>query len=313
MVELTRMIVVPMDGSENATRSLDYIDFMFGPKHNLEVNLLYVLPSLPAILTDDPKMRQEEKLRLKSVESKNIQMAERILSEGKKVLVQRGFTEGRIKTAYREKKVGIARDICFWAENKQADAVVISTRGRSRIQAFFMGEISRKLLEYCKVCPVWIVSGVVKSRHVLVALDSSENALRAADHAGFMLAGTECQATLFHAMRDLRRFMPKEVLDEAPELEELWKHKAGEQIAPYMKKARDMLIQAGLSESQVNTKVVDGSRSAAKNILEEAESSKCATIVLGRRGQSGVKEFSMGSVAAKVLEGAGSRTVCIVQ
>ncbi len=52
------------------------------------------------------------------------------------------------------------------------------------------------------------------------------------DHAGFMLAGTECQVTLFHAMRDLGRFMPKEVLDEAPELEELWKQKAGEQIGP---------------------------------------------------------------------------------
>ncbi len=80
-----------------------------------------------------------------------------------------------------------------------------------------------------------------------------------------------------------------------------------------MKKAKDMLIQAGLSESQVNTKVVDGSRSAAKDILEEAESSKCGTIVLGRRGQSGVKEFSMGSVAIRVLEGAGSMTTCIVQ
>lgn len=73
-------------------------------------------------------------------------------------------------------------------------------------------------------------------------------------------AATESQVTLFHAMRDLRRFMPKEVLDEAPELEKLWKQKAGEQIGPYMK-----------------------------------------------------KEFSMGNVATKVLEGAGSMTVCIVQ
>jgi len=90
-----------------------------------------------------------------------------------------------------------------------------------------MGEICRKLLEYCRICPVWIVTGAVKSKGVLIGVDSSENALRAVDHAGFMLAGTESQVTLFHAMRDLRRFMPKEVLDEAPELEELWKQKAG--------------------------------------------------------------------------------------
>lgn len=40
MAELTTMVVVSMDGSQNAMRSLDYVDFMFGPKHHLEVNLL---------------------------------------------------------------------------------------------------------------------------------------------------------------------------------------------------------------------------------------------------------------------------------
>lgn len=105
--------------------------------------------------------------------------------------------------------------------------------------------------------------------------------------------------------------MPKEVLDEAPELEELWKHKAGEQIAPYMKKAKEMLLQAGLKEKQVKTKVVDGSRSAAKDILDEAKSTNCGTIVIGRRGQSAEKEFSMGSVATKVVETA-AMTVSVV-
>jgi nucleotide-binding universal stress UspA family protein len=311
--DLTKMIAIPLDGSKEAMKSIDYVSFLFGPKHNLEVTLLYILPSLPSIIVDDRHLSHQDRLRVKSIEDKNVHMAERILADGKKTLIQRGFRDEQIRTVYQAKKLGIPRDICMWADDRQADGVIISTRGRSRIEVFFMGEVARKLLEYCNICPVWIVSGVVKSKQVLIALDSSENALRAVDHAGFMLSGTECQVTLFHSMRDLRRFMPKEVLKEAPELEELWKQKAGEQIAPYMKKAKDMLIQGGLSESQVNTKVVDGSRSAAKDIVEEAESSKSATILLGRRGQSGVKEFSMGSVATKVLEGARSMTVCVVQ
>ena len=313
MTNVTKMIAVPLDGSQNAMKSIDYISLIFGPKHDLEIILLYVLPSLPSLLVDDRDMGHEDRLKLKSIEDKNVQMAERILGEGKKGFIQKGFRDEKIKTIYKQKKLGIPRDISMWADDTRADAIVISTRGRSRIEAFFMGEVARKLLEYCKICPIWIVSDVVKSNHVLIAVDSSENALRAVDNAGFMLAGTECQVTLFHSMRDLRRFMPKEVLDEAPELEELWKHKAGEQIAPYMKKAKDMLIEAGLSETQVNTKVIDGSRSAAKDILEEAESSKCSTIVLGRLGQSGLKEFFIGSVTTKVLEGARSMTVCIVQ
>jgi nucleotide-binding universal stress UspA family protein len=312
VTDLRKMIAIPLDGSRDAMKSLDYAGLIFGPKHNLEFTLIYVLPALPSILVDDPKISQEERLRLKTINSKNVQMAEHILSAGKKALIQRGFRDERIDTVYKEKKLGIPKDICMWADDRQADAVFISTRGRSRIEAFFMGEVARKLLEYCKTCPVWIVSGMVKSRHVLIAMDSSENALRAVDHAGFLLSGTACQVTLFHSMRDLRRFMPKEVLKEAPELEELWKQKAGQQIGPYMTKAKEMLLEAGLTEKQVRSKVVDGSRSAAKDILDEAKAANCGAIVLGRRGQSAEKEFSMGSVDAKVVETA-AMTVCVVQ
>lgn len=313
MADLRKMIVVPLDGSQNATRSIDYVSFIFTPKHNLEVNLLYVLPSLPPILVKDAAMKREERLRLKAIDKKNTEMAQRILADGKQLLVQKGFGEKQAKTAYAAKKIDIPRDICMWAEDKRADAVFISTRGRSRLQAFFMGEISRKLLEYCTVCPIWIVGGVVRSKRALLAVDSSEGALRAVDHAGFLLSGTECEVTLFHSMRDLRRFMPKEVLEEAPELEALWKQKAGEQIGAFMKKAKEMLIQAGFAENRVNTKIVKGSRSAAKDILKEAKAGKFGTIIMGRRGQSAVKAFLMGSVTAKVLEDSGSMTVCIVQ
>jgi nucleotide-binding universal stress UspA family protein len=174
-----------------------------------------------------------------------------------------------------------------------------------------MGEVSSKLLEYCRVCPVWIVEGKVTSNRVLVAVDSSDNALRAVDHVGFMLAGTDSSVTLFHTMRHLRRFVPKEVLDEAPELEELWKTKAGQEIEPFMKKAKKMLLQAGLKESQITKKVVDGSRSAASDILDEARNNY-GTIVMGRRGLSGVKEFFMGSVSSKVLHGSTSMATWIV-
>jgi nucleotide-binding universal stress UspA family protein len=110
----------------------------------------------------------------------------------------------------------------------------------------------------------------------------------------------------------LRRFLPREIIETAPELEELWQNKAGEQIAPYLKKAKDMLIQAGLSEEKINTRVVDGSRSAAADILEEARSNNYGTIVLGRKGHSGVKEFFMGSITSKVLQDSGGLAVWVV-
>ncbi|UCG14356.1 MAG: universal stress protein [Deltaproteobacteria bacterium] len=312
MDEITKLIVLPVDGSENALRSLDYLNLTYGSKHNLEMTLLYVLPSLPPILDDTKAMERETATKIRKLQNKSIRMAERILAAAKDSVLQKGFDEERIRTVYKKKEVDIARDICTLAENKQADAVLITTRGRSRLEAFFMGEVSSKLLDYCRVCPVWIVEGLVTSKRVLIAVDSSENALRAVDHAGFMLAGTDCEVTLFHTMRHLRRFVPLEVLEEAPELEALWKSKAGEEIAPYMKKAKEMLVAAGLDENQITTKVVDGSRSAANDILEEARSNGYGTIVLGRRGLSGVQEFFMGSVTSKVLQNCAGMAAWIV-
>jgi nucleotide-binding universal stress UspA family protein len=312
MAELTKMLTVPVDGSENALRSLDYLHLIYGNRHNLEVTLKYVLPSLPPILADDRSMDRETATKLKVIENKSIRLAEKILTQAKNHLLQKGFHEERLQTVYKKKESGIAQDICQWVERKRADGVLISSRGRSRLEAFFMGEVSSKLLEYCRVCPVWIVQGQVKANRVLIAVDSSENALRAVDHAGFMLSGTECPVTIFHTMRHLRRFVPQEVLDEAPELEELWKTKAGQEIEPFMKKAEEMLVKAGISESQISKKIVDGSRSAANDILEEARKNDYGTIVMGRRGISGVQEFFMGSVSSKVLQNATGMALWIV-
>ena len=312
MTELSKMVVLPVDGSENALRSLDYIHLLYGSGHNLEVALKYVLPSLPPILADDRSMKRETAMKLKILENKNMRLAEKILSKAKDLLVKKGFKKDLVQTVSRKKDQGIAQDICNWVESKRADSVLISTRGRSRLEAFFMGEVSSKLLEYCRVCPVWIVEGKVTSNRVLVAVDSSDNALRAVDHVGFMLAGTDAPVTLFHTMRHLRRFVPQEVLDEAPELEELWKTKAGQEIEPFMNKAKEMLLQAGLNESQITTKVVDGSRSAASDILDEARNNGYGTIVMGRRGLSGVREFFMGSVSSKVLQSSTGMATWIV-
>lgn len=309
----TKQIVVPVDGSERAVATLDYLNVLFGPDSSLEVVLFYVLPTLPPILEDEKKKNKEIGRKIKEVEEKNIKLAEQILTDAKIFLLDRGFKENRVKTVYKKKDLGIARDICDWAEMKGVDAVMVSTRGRTRLQSFFMGEVSRYILEYIKSCPVWMVEKKVKKRTVLIAIDNSENALRAVDHAGFMLSGTDVPVILFHSKRKLRRFLPEEIVREAPELEALWKDAAGEQIAPYMGKAKEMLLKAGLSEEQITVKVVDGSRSAVTDILSAAKRYNCGTVVVGRRGVTGMKEIIMGSVTRKILEDFSGKALWIVR
>ena len=308
-----KMIVAPIDGSENALKSLDYINRIFGSKHNLSVSLVYLVPKLPPILVEESRKSRGTMNQLREIEKRNSQMAERILTDAKDRLMNIGFSKKTVEAVFRNIEVGVARDICSWAENnKKADAIFISSRGRSRLEAFFTGEIANKVLEYVKLCPVWMVKGTVRNKNVLLAVDNSENAMRAVDHAGFMLSGSGVSVTVFHSKRDLRRFVPKEVLQEFPGVQKFWQKKAGDVVAPYMKKAREKLIQAGLAENQISVKLIDGSRSAARDILKEAEENAIGTIILGRKGYSDVKDYSMGSTTKKVLDRAADMAVCIV-
>ncbi len=132
------------------------------------------------------------------------------------------------------------------------------------------------------------------------------------DHAGYMLSGTDCRVTIFHTMRHLSRFVPLEVIEDASELQELWKTKAGQEIASCLEKAKTMLLNAGLNEGQIDTKIIEGRRSAAEDILREARDNGYSTIIAGRRGLSGVKEFFMGSVTRKILHNSTGLAIWIV-
>jgi nucleotide-binding universal stress UspA family protein len=310
--DIQKRIIVPVDGSENALKSLDYINLLFGPEHNIKTTLFYVMPRLPPILVEEIKKSKETVNQLQDIESRNTEMAERLLKAAKDRLLDMGFSKETVEAVFRKVEVGIARDIVHWSEKKKADAIFITTRGRSRLETFFLGEIAAKVLEYCRVCPVWMLKGSIRNKHVLVAVDNSKNALRAVEHAGFMLSGTDVRITIFHSKRDVRRFVPYAVLNEFPEVQKFWRHKAGEEIVPFMQKAKDLLLAAGLKEAQITSKVTDVSRSAAADILEEAQNRAAGTIFLGMRGYSEVKDYAMGSVTRKVLNQAKDLTVSII-
>ena len=310
--ERQKMVVIPVDGSENSLRALDYTNLVFGPKHNLKITLFHVLPTLPSDLVEESRKDARIGEELLNLKKKYISLAEGLLADAKNRLVKSGFADQAVETVYQEKRVGIARDICNWAEDHQAAAVIISSRGRTRIEAFFTGEVANKVMEYSKSCPIWLVKGFVKNGDVLLAVDHSKNASRAVDHCGIMVSGTDAEVTVFHAKHDLRRFIPKDVVEEFPEFKKFWQRKAGEVVAPYLKKSKELLLEAGLTERRTVIKVIDGSRDTARDILDEARSNNIGTVVLGKRGDSDVKEFSRGSIARKVLDEASDMAVCLV-
>ncbi|MFO7964974.1 MAG: universal stress protein [Desulfobacterales bacterium] len=312
MRQLEKSIIIPVDGSENSFKALDYVENILGPEHNVKILICYILPSLPMIFEGDSDLTREERARLRSIERKNIELAEKIMAEAKAKMLEKGFPEDRVQTLYQKKQRSVTKDVCYYAESRRSDTIVLTRRGKTEIKDLFMGEISKNFVEYCQQVPVWIIGGSVTSKKVLVALDASDNALRAVGHAGFMLSGTDCEVMLFHTIRNIGRFIPSEILKEAPDVEETWRKKAGEEITPYIERSQKILVESGFPENNISVKVVEGTRNPANDIVNFAKTNDFGTIVLGRRGISMFKEFFMGSVTSKVLQQSDALAVWIV-
>jgi len=100
----------------------------------------------------------------------------------------------------------------------------------------------------------------------------------------------------------LERFLPKELLAGSSELEELWKNAAATGMAPTMEKAQKLLLERGIAPERISTKIIDGSRSAAADILKAARKGEFGTIVMGRKGVSADEDYSLGSITRKVVQ-----------
>lgn len=69
---------------------------------------------------------------------------------------------------------------------------------------------------------------------------------------------------------------------------------------------------AGFSPENVKLKIRKKEKGIAQDIMKEARDGGYDSIVVGRRGLSGLKEFFMGSVSNKVVHSAGDMAVIVV-
>jgi nucleotide-binding universal stress UspA family protein len=151
---------------------------------------------------------------------------------------------------------------------------------------------------------------------VLVALDDSDNAGRAVEYVS-MNFSPDHAVTLFSVIPDTQMLCNM----NSPELTPyFWSQrnvfcsledKKRELIEAAANRAKDVLLKAGFKKDRVTVKVQAKKKGIARDIVAEAESGY-DTIVMGRRGLSGIKEFVMGSVSQKVLHSVKDASVVIV-
>lgn len=151
---------------------------------------------------------------------------------------------------------------------------------------------------------------------ILVALDDSENAMRAVEYIAKIFT-TDNKITLFNITQDTAALCDM----NSPELTPYFKsqqssfctleEKKKSLVDNALQKARIKLISAGFEEKNITIKVETKKKGVARDIVKEAQSGY-NTIVLGRRGQSGIKDFILGSVSHKVFQLVKDMSVLVV-
>jgi len=156
---------------------------------------------------------------------------------------------------------------------------------------------------------------------ILVALDASAGAWRAVEYVARTFGPTPgVEIVLFHILTGL----PPAFWDDGHVLQDQEKEARERLIAQWQAdqeknwqgvvgKAKDILVAAGIPAASITTKFKPKDYDVAEDLVNEAVSSGCSTIVLGRRGLGKAKTLILGSVTSKVVNNAKGCAVTIVE
>jgi nucleotide-binding universal stress UspA family protein len=146
---------------------------------------------------------------------------------------------------------------------------------------------------------------------LLLAIDLSENSLKAVDYAASILScHPTSDVTLLHVIMELSP-------DIMPSSEERQRHveELRSQSLALMEQAAQRLTSHHIPEKNIHLKIQVCKKpvSVAELILHEQQVGGYGTIVVGRRGMSKREEFLFGSISSRVIREAKNCAVWVIE
>jgi nucleotide-binding universal stress UspA family protein len=139
-------ILVAMDTSEEATKVLNFAGTIMDIT-DCEVTLFHVIRGLESWTADaSEELQRAEKA------------ATTLLEESVERLERAGLNRDRISTKISSGAASRAGAIVEEARNSGCGTIVVGRRGLSRVKEFFMGRVSKKVLQLAKWNAVWVVN-----------------------------------------------------------------------------------------------------------------------------------------------------------
>lgn len=154
---------------------------------------------------------------------------------------------------------------------------------------------------------------------ILVALDSSEGAWRAVEYVAQTFGQSSgVEVTLLHILTGLPpafwddgHILQDQEREARKRLVAQWQADQEKNWQNLVAKARESLVAAGIPGDGIAAKFTPKYYDVAEDIIKEAVSGGCSTIVMGRRGLGAAKALLLGSVTSKVAHNARGLAVTI--
>ncbi|EMS80563.1 MULTISPECIES: universal stress protein [Desulfotignum] len=310
---MEKQVLVPVDQSRTSLQAVRYAARVSSFIKDLHCVLYHVQAPVSLYLKEEAARDMHVRAQMNRVLKKNEAAAMELLNRLKSEMTDAGFPKDRIRLLTRPRELGLAQDVIEYAQKKMMDAIVVGRRGVSGIHKFFDTSVSEAILERSQVIPVWMVNkdaGQNSTEKILVAIDGSEDALRAVDHVGFMISeNKEVHVTLIHVTNTAHNYCEINLEDD-PEFVQIIEKKDRACVDQFYPQAMDKFKQMGLSQNQVDVHTLQGSRRIGQDVVTYAEKNKFNTLVIGRRGIN--KSFFMGSVSRQIISHASDIAVWIV-
>jgi len=305
----TKKILVTLDGSERAARTIDYL-CRFTPLRSKQVVLFNVATPVPESYYDlkNSPFSGSTVSRVKAWEMGQQAIMEGFMEDARMRLVSAGYPAEAVHVCTVARKNGIARDIL--AESKNGyHALVIRRRGsKNSLLAFTLGGVAAKLVDKANTLPL-IVAGVQEVNHALcIAIDGSQGALRAVQFVGDTVGRKDCRIVLCSVLRNQPFTSKEQVSNPFAQID----REVLDKIESAMGEAREILIRAGIREDLIETRLIQKAKSRAGALVAAAEETGCDTLVFGRKGLSRVESFDLGRIPRKVIYGSRKLTVWLV-
>lgn len=159
----TPRMLLTVDASEEAMQTVDYVGSMVGATGPFEITLFHAIRGMDVFLQGfgDSYLLTHDRDWVQRVDRELEHAEQEILSgfeEARKRLAKAGVPAERVSQKVVKGVASRAGAIADEAEGGGYDTIVVGRRGLSKIQEFFMGRVSSKVIQLARSQTIWVVS-----------------------------------------------------------------------------------------------------------------------------------------------------------